>query len=205
MTYYATSGDTIDEKIYVRYARDYHYEIYKKYREDEFEWHNRLSEIKDELNGHIKRYDINSINYWDTLTTELGRYDFKAKGFSYKSLSPTTYISYRSPRGYSSDMKSVRLFFENSGDFNFLPYPEDTAKKFVQDRKDKYGDIDREVFTIVHFTLLPVKSKESQAVLNAVGANPYYYNLVARINKIEVYEDKERIMEMGLLTKTPSK
>ena len=61
------------------------------------------------------------------------------------------------------------------------------------------------MFTIVHFTLLPVKSKESQAVLNAVGANPYYYNLVARINKIEVYEDKERIMEMGLLTKTPSK
>jgi hypothetical protein len=204
VAYFSMTGKKPDNDFYEMYAKYYYPDIYNKYRNDEFEWGEKLKEIKNEFNEKVKNYDIKT-KYFIITRQELGKYDFDNNGFVCKFFNKDTYFSIRAtsdPLLYwtqVSEIKLVNLFFINPDDFNFLPYEKESANEFIKSRKNKYtGDVDREVKVIVHFTLVPIQDKNAQKILSNISLPSLKssYNLVAKIESIEVYKNDEEKMDV---------
>jgi len=208
IAYYSMISSIPDEDFYEIYAKYYYPDVYQKYHNDEFVWNDKLNKIKSEFNEKIKSYDITSNRYFIATTQELGKYDFENNGFVCRFFTKDSYFSLRATQNpflywrQEEEIKLVNLFFLNPNDFNFLPYDKDLANEFIKSRKDKYtGYVDRKVTVVIHFTLMPLKDKNVQKVLSNISLPSLkkHYNLVAKIETVEVYKNDEE--KMGSLVK----
>ena len=198
--YYLKSGNLkLTDDEYLAYCKDFKTDIYNKYQDDEFEWHDQFINIKKDLDDQIANYDASRNSFKIVTNTEFDKYDFSKNGFPCKPLKLTTYFHF-SPTHYES--KEIKLFFINTDDFNFFPYSQGDAKAFTERRKDRYGTIDRSVVVAIHVNLVPTNSVEYNKLVNKISVDPSEsYILVGKINTIEVFENDSSLNAMGILVK----
>lgn len=208
VAYFSMTGKKPDNDFYEMYAKYYYPDVYQKYHNDEFVWNDELNKIKKEFDEKVKNYDITTTKYFIITEQELGKYDFDNNGFVCKFFTKDTYFSLRAtfdPLLYwtqEREIKLVNLFFLNPNDFNFLPYEKESANEFIKSRKDKYtGYINRRVKVVVHFVLVPLGDRNVQKFLSNISLPSLrnHYNLVAKIESVEIYKDGEE--KMGVLVK----
>jgi len=140
--------------------RDYQ-QKYRKVRNDEFELEDAkkwaLEKFKQKL-AKVKPIDKDTEYHIYLGGVKFGKYDFKEKKFPLtNALEENSYMQYRGKGKVVNPYRSSKLMFENaSAEVNYIPMEKADAKKFLKSRKNKYGNVDRDliahyVYTITSF------------------------------------------------------
>lgn len=198
-------GNVTDKQV-KEYLYLFENKEYNRIREDEFEFYERVNQTKEML----LRKAVNTV-FSDTLKFELiidlDSYNFEKQGFSfnwgynknplimsdkYESMSSETLDKEK------VDLTAIKLLFENSDDFDFLPLNKENANYFIKHRKDKEGNVNRAVSLFIHFVINGIEEFEidpeyfsNYSTLRRFGA-PFYngQQFSCKILKVSVFEGK---------------
>ena len=131
---------------------------YQKVRNDEFELDDAkkwaFDKFKQKL-SRIKPIDKDAEFHLYLSGVEFGKYDFRGKKFPLlNALEEGTYMRYGGRGKIVERWRGAKLVFENAtSEINYLPMEKEEAKKFVRSRKDKYGNIDRNLAAHYVYTI----------------------------------------------------
>ena len=204
--YLKGSNTKITDAEYLNYAKVVERDTYDKYRNDEFEWEEQFGKLKNKFNESITNADLET-TYTVVTAVEFGDYNFTNEGFPV-SIGEGTFFPFNRITGWSeaSDdsvfTKSLALKLDSFEKYNFFAMPKADAKKFLQGRKNRYGNVDREVSLQISYKLAAFDSKEYKSFKDLALANNYL-PLVGIIEKIEVYDasDRNKVKKISELVK----
>lgn len=131
---------------------------YRKVRNDEFELDDAkkwaFEKFKQKLEK-VKPIDKNAEYHLYLGGVKFGKYDFKEKRFPLTgALEEGSYMQYRGKGKIVHYYNRSKLIFDNAtSDVNFIPMEKAEAKKFLKSRKDKYGNVDRNLIAHYVYTL----------------------------------------------------
>lgn len=169
-------------------------------KDDEFEWQGKIDVFRKEIAGRVTAIEPTKL-YYIVTGKEVGTYDFKLQGFPL-TVSKGSYFPIRpSDESYRDTNIDISLVFASLDKLGFLPMTPERGKAFTQSRKDKYGDIDRNVTVKITFRFVEPKSKEYKTAATVFG--PTDLVLVGKIEKAEVIEESGSVL--GELTNLPAK
>jgi hypothetical protein len=212
IAYLAQNSKEIDDLDAEAYCDLFYKKDYNKLRNDEFEWPQKLIEMKNELKTVMSNYNVEISSYYISTGGKFGEYDFNNNGFPGEYLDGATFSLERdmwSGVMYSSDvskrLKNKVLILINGNDFNFLDYEKNKAKELISSRKDSLGSIDRRVLLVPEFKLIPNQSKEYLQEIKNIEKKYKGFDeadiLLGKILEVEVYIDAEKPRKMGKLRK----
>lgn len=153
------------------YMKRYRNDIWKRYHEDEFELEDKRTESLSLWRSQVSSFDLGE-SFTLVTSFQIKDYDFEKQQFPLDSISPTTYFRESITWNYTLPA-TIRVFFDNSEIIGDLSMPKDEAKKFLQGRKDRYGNINRDITAVIEFTLQRLKSKNE---------------IIAHIKSVKLYE-----------------
>lgn len=189
----------LSETDYEEYAMTCESKIYKKYRNDEFEWEDQLEQLKTNFNQKIANSSLDT-EYRLVTSIEFGKYDSTRGGYIVelsdgiyfpldsmeKSISDSVLIYYS--KNYESlFFKKIALKLDSLSDYSFIPMEKDTAKDFLQGRKDSRGNVNRTVTIVIRYKLASFDSQEYNNFKDLALSNGFL-PLVGIISDIEVYD-----------------
>lgn len=193
-----------DEKL--DYAKIVESDTYNKYKNDEFEWDEKFSAIKNKLADKINSTDLNAV-YTIVTSVEIGDYNFEKEGFPV-AINEGVYFPFERFSGlwsYGISEKSIlykQSAFKLDGfeKYNFIAMPKAEAKKFLQGRKNSWGDVNRNVTLQITYKIAPFDSKEYKNFANLAKQNDYL-PIVGSIENIEVYDvtNRKNVKKIGNL------
>jgi hypothetical protein len=136
------------QKHVIDYIRAFYPEEWKQLRNDEFLLKERKPEYIEKMKKSVNSYNENEAFTIRTSIT-LGEYDFQSGTFPLEDgLEENSFFyvhfqssSFNRPQSYP---KTFKLFFNNPETVK-LALNKDEARNFVQNRKNRYGIVDREV------------------------------------------------------------
>lgn len=200
--YLKGSNTKLTEEDYLVYAQEFHSETYRKYSNDEFEWHDQFNIIKQKLDEEIANADFDS-TYVVVTSVDLEDYDFTNEGFPV-SIGEGTFIPLGRNDGYKS-FKSIfynrtALGLHNFHRYNFFKFAKDDAKAFLQGRKNSRGEVNRKVTLQITYKIASYDSSEYKSFANWALSNKYL-PVVGIIQSIEVYDaaNKNKVKKIGEL------
>ena len=203
--YLKGSNTKLTEEDYLTYAKGFHSETYKKYSNDEFEWHDQFNIIKQKCNEEIANADFDS-TYVIVTSIEFGDYDFTNEGFPV-SIGEGTFIPLGNNSGYYKANNYNSIFMNTSAlnlhdfhKYNFFKFAKDDAKAFLQGRKNSRGNVNREVNLQITYKIASHDSAEYKNFANLALSNGYL-PVVGIIQSIEVYDaaNKNKVKKIGEL------
>lgn len=172
------------------YLRRNYRSKWSKVREDEFELNDAKEWAFNQLKKKLeKAKPINKDDkYHMYVNVRFGKYDFKSRSFPVEALTPNSYMSYRGKGEFVSSYSSSKLTFENANEaVNFIPMKKEDAKKFIQSRKDRYGNIDRDI--VAHYTYKITNVAEADEFTS--DGRPMTLNFTGKLESVE-FMDKKR-------------
>ena len=190
----------------LNYAKVFENRIYEQYKNDEFEWDDQFTTIKQNLQKKIEEADLTSV-YTVVTGVEFGDYNFTDEGFPV-SIGEGTFFPFERPyywfeaaRG-SIFLDRIALKLDSLNKYNFIAMPKADAKAFLQGRKSGSGYVNREVTLEITYKIASFDSKEYKAFKDLALDNDYL-PIVGIVEKIKVYDttDSNNIKEIGELIK----
>lgn len=197
----------ISEEEYLNYAIAMQTSTYTKYINDEFEWHDQFQILKGKFDESIAAADFSS-TYQIVTNVNFGDYDFDKEGFPIiieaGSFFPLGLATTKS-RHLDSDSvfrKQIAFKLDSFEDYNFFAMPKDTARTFLQGRKNRYGEVNRALTLQINYKIAAYDSPEYKN-FEKIALNNNYLPVVGIIESIVVYDtsNKNDIKELGKLTK----
>ena len=214
--YLSKIGDKELEEAYILlYPNDY-----EANEKDESKKTEDLKKVKGTLQKTITQAKEGTHEYSLMLEGRLGDYDKENRGFKCVFISSHNFMDIGPLSGEAnlSDAKDntnsviakallfnkinkIKLFFSNTEEYNFLKYPAEKAERF--NKSDKDSSDPREVFIVIDVVILPGAEGKSRNKLNSImkdiviQSEESNYFMLARIKKIEVYENFSMQNKMG--------
>lgn len=173
------------------------YKDWQQFHEDEFEWEdhkaNDVKAIQDEISS-FKNYKEKKC--YAVTSAEFGKYDFEKEGYPV-DIAEGVYFQLDKP--YNSDatyeerkaIPDMALWLVDFSKYNFFPMSKDKAKTFQTERKDRYGDVNRKIILVIHYSIedfISTKYKGIEKSFEKSGYTP----VVANISSIEIYDEKNK-------------
>lgn len=186
------------------YAKSFETATYQKYRNDEFEWDEQFSNIKQSLKTKIAEADMHS-TYTIVTTLEFGDFDFTNEGFPI-TINAGTFFPFNYFNNWV-DFKRTSLFYkrialklDSFDKYNFFAMPKDEAKAFLQGRKNSYGTVNRKVTLQINYKIAAFDSDEYNNFKDLALSNNYL-PIVGIIENIDVYDtsNTKNIKKIGEL------
>lgn len=202
--YFNMNNTLLTEEEYLNYAKVFKQGTYRQYHNDEFEWEEKYSAIKQELDTMISKADFDAV-YSVVSNIELGDYDFTNEGYSV-SFDPNSFFpifkdEYAGYAQYASSGsvfgKIIAIIIDSLETYSILPMPKEEAKAFLQGRKDKNGKVNRSVTMQINYKIVRNNSLTTNSVFDR-----YYIPIVGVVESIEIYDtsDSQNIKKIGELT-----
>lgn len=195
---YLNLSDTkITDEMYLDYAKTVEKETYEKYKNDEFEWHDKFEEIKANFNKNVETANVDG-KFIIMTTVEIGDYDFTKEGYPFtinkdvffpmpNVVEETRRYNIAKTALFRTD---IALKLKDLEKYNFLPMPKDQAKTFLQARKSSSGYINRKVSIVCHYEISDFNSKEYKDFEKICGKK--YLPLMGTISSAEIYDNTVR-------------
>ena len=204
--YLKGSKTSLTEEDYLNYAKAIEYNVYKKYINDEFEWHDQFQILKKNFDTAIANADLDA-TYTVVTNVEFGDFDFTKEGFPVSigagTFFPlgTTDTYWESSRG-SMFKKEAALKLDSFEQYNFFAMPKDQAKTFLQGRKYSSGSVNRRITLQITYKIASYDSTEYKSFAELALANDYL-PIVGLIESIEVFDtaNSKDIKKIGTLIK----
>lgn len=172
------------------YLKNNYRSKWERVRNDEFELDDAKSWAFEQLKKKLAKAEPirKDAEYHLYLTSKIEKYDFKAKSFPVNALSENSYMRYRGKGVFVDAYRDSKLLFENaSTSINFIPMEKAAAKKFIQSRKNKYGDINRQI--IAHYVYTITDYMEDREFTS--DGSPMTIKFMAKLKAVE-FMDKSR-------------
>jgi hypothetical protein len=173
------------------YIRDFYYDVYRQYSNNEFEWYDKLEQYKTELSQKSANQDLN-VPYVIVTGVNFGNYDFNRNGFpvtieegTFFPLVHTNNIMY---------LNRIGLFLADFYKYNFFLMDSNASNDFVRSRTAAGGSVNREVRLIIYFNIMNFSSPEYINISS--GMNRNYIPVGGTINRIEVYDNTIKISDL---------
>lgn len=155
--YAAGTNLTLNENQKMFLIKNDFYKDWQQFHEDEFEWEDHKTKdvkaIQDEINT-FKNYKEKK--YYAVTSAEFGKYDFEKEGYPV-DIAEGIYFQLDKPFiGVYEERNSITdmaLWLVDFSKYNFFPMSKDKAKTFQTERKNRYGDIDRKIILVIHYTV----------------------------------------------------
>lgn len=201
-----TNADLTNE--YLPYAKTIENDVWEKYHNDPFEWDEKFAECKKNFDSKVENVNLEQ-EYVLSTVIELGDFDFENLGykvsipegtyFPMKKVSTTGSWTDAYPGDDSYFINNIGLKIQDLTKYNFVPMSKDDGKKFLQSRKNSYGNINSKVTIFFKYKLASFDSKEYNEFAAAI-ANEGRIPLVGIIQgSIEVLDDKNNYAKIGEL------
>ena len=190
--YLKGSNTKITEDDYLIYAKGFERDTYNKYKNDEFEWHDKFQILKQNLDKKIAAADL-TLSYTVVTGVDFGEGTFFPLGYN---------DSYYEAKRGSVFNSQTALKLDGFHKYNFIKLPKDEAKTFLQSRKDRYGNVDRSLTLQITYKIASYDSKEYKDFANLALSNNYI-PVVGIIENIDVYDanDSRNVKKLGTLIK----
>jgi hypothetical protein len=190
-TYINGTNPDLTDDLVTNYILDNYYDVYTKYHNNEFQWHDKLDSYRDEIIKKAKEVPPDN-EYVIALDISFGNYDFKNNGFSVK-INDGTFIPFQSNK--YRYMNYVGLYLKEFTKYNFIAMDKDTANVYISSHTSKGENVNRTVTLLIYFKIAQDWNTEEYA--NISNNNNKYYWVFGNIEKINVYDDNT---EVGSLT-----
>ncbi|MDX1928825.1 MAG: DUF4852 domain-containing protein [Pirellulaceae bacterium] len=149
-------------------------DVWNRYRNDEFEMVGKRKETIAMMKQSIDSFDLEE--YFDIRTsTRFRNYDFDSKCFPIDALTEKSYF-YASSYPNGGFPSTIEVFMRNPKVVNKFDMGESQAKEFLRTRKDRNGDINRNVYL--------------KLSVRIVKAKPGPNELIAEIMNYRIYADE---------------
>ena len=196
-TYASGENLTLNENQKMFLIKQFFSEDWRQFHEDEFEWEdhkvNDVKAIQDEINTFNNYKDK---KYYLVTSAEFGKYDFEKEGYPVE-IAEGIYFPLERPYnslatyGEKESIPSMALWLNDFSKYNFFPMSKDKAKTFQTERKDRYGDINRKIILVIHYSVEDFNSKQYKEIEKNF-ANSGYTPVVGNITSIEIYNEKNK-------------
>lgn len=204
--YIKGSKTTLTSSEELDYAKSFERAIYDKYNNDEFEWDEQFTTIKQSLKNKIDQADLDS-TYTIVTSVEFGDYDFTNEGFPV-SIGEGTFFPFEHFDNWTSITsgstldKKIALKLDSFEKYNFLAMPKAEGKAFLQSRKSNSGYVNRDITLQITYKIAKFDSKEYKAFKDLALSNDYL-PIVGIIENIEAYDatNSRNVKKIGELTK----
>lgn len=162
---------------------------YNKYKNDEFEWASIVKKYKTLLEEKIATNDISNKTFTIVTGADFGQYNSEKQGYEITLKNGTFFPvgnSYELYQQSKDSFQQIGFVPKGFSEYNIIPMELEKAKKFLESRKNKYGNIDRSVKLLINFSsLLDCGSDEYKKVVGNWRSN--YFYVVGVVESIEVY------------------
>lgn len=155
--YFKLDTSLSPEDVVDGYIEKYRPEVWRKYRNDEFEMESKRTETVSMLKEKIEKSDLATIFTINT-SLEFGEYDFKEQKFALKPFEESSYFSV--DYCCNSLPRNIYVFFNNANIIDGIPMLKDKAKAFLNSRKESYGSVNRKVYAKIDVLLKDSPSRE---------------------------------------------
>ena len=136
-------------------------EKYTRLKNDEFEWGDAVKEAKEnfaKISEQYKNYSKDK-TFVSLLSAEFGEYNFEKEAFPIERfISSNSYVnigdssSINSSSHGSNNVCCSKLVFDNvNEEKHFIKMPKEEAKGFLKGKKDKWGNIKRQIGVDIEF------------------------------------------------------
>ena len=129
----------------------YNKELYRKYKDDEFEYGDILNKATKELADKISTIKFGDIYALGLSYVDLKDYDFEKGGFPIELKGYTDWLTV-SMVGTPGNTE-VSVYFQNYTEHTFLPMDKERAKALIASRKDSYGSVNRNIFVRLYVSI----------------------------------------------------
>lgn len=153
------------------YMQVFRPDVWKRYHNDEFELRAKRKETMALMASTIERFPLDEAFVLRTTTT-FGTYDFDKQEYPLAGWNETSYFyEYGYPHG---DFPSnIRVFFKNPQALKAVPMAEDAAREFLKLRKDRYGNVNRQLNVVLYVRVIEVKTPPADLLAEIQGGRIY--------------------------------
>ncbi len=152
------------------YMQMYRPTVWQKSHGDEFELEDKRKETVNILEKKISEMEL-AKNFTIKTILQFGNYDFTKGAYDFTPFTGSIYY-HVDKCCYNGITNSINIFFDNGDIVNGLIMPKDQAKAFLAKRKDKYGSVNRNVFSVINFTMK--ESTEENKIIGHVTSVSVY-------------------------------
>lgn len=145
------------EEMVDSYMETFRPEIYRRYKDDEFEGPAKRKETIELMKKDAAEPWLEA-EFTVRTHAEFGEYDFKRQAFDFHPLSEGTYF----PVHHCCNQLPGQLdvYLSNTGIIDGIPMPKDEAKQFLETMKSSWG-LSREVTLEFRFKLIGLKGRNA--------------------------------------------
>lgn len=185
LVYYYKSANVSNEKLQEEYLYRFLPALFKRSKNDEFEYQNSLGIAKNNLEKLSHKLDT-ATEFEMYSKFKIGNYNFEQLGFPIDE-NELNIIMLKQVNSILSNSKADYLplvtVFENFDSFKFLEVDKVIANTLIKRKKDKYGKIDRNLYARITYKISTENYNEE--IKNF--SNEYRY-IIGIITSIEFYE-----------------
>jgi len=181
-----TANTVPDDSETAAYVHDYYRSVYDQSKDNEFEWHDKLEQYRNELTKARDSVDL-ATEYRIMAGVKFGEYDFERGGFPLE-LKPGQYYRLQPEKtDWTRKMKEVDIMLSNTGEVNFFKIDKDKAKELVSRvnaLKDDLGNVTREVRVVFHYKAVDSSDNAYQLIRSRYTTENYL--IVGKIDRVEI-------------------
>lgn len=204
--YLKGTNTKLTDEEYLNYAKVVETDTYNKYKNDEFEWDEQFTLLKQKFDKLISDADLSSV-YTIVTSVDFGDYDFTNEGFPVSIGEGTffpldTFWNSWDATKDSVFRKEIAFKLDSFNTYNFFAMPKSEAKTFLQGRKSSSGKVNRTVTLQITYKIAAFDSKEFKSFKDIALSNDYL-PIVGIIEKIEVFDasNSKNVKKIGELIK----
>lgn len=165
-------NESLDHEANVdSYMQVFRPDVWNRYHNDEFELLEKRKETLGLMAAEIKRFSLEQAFVVRTTTT-FGTYDFAKQQYPIAGWNETSYF-YESGYPHADFAGTIRVFFENPQAVVGIPMTAAAAREFLRGRKDRYGNIDRNVSVVLSVRILKFKDAPQDLLAEIQGGRIY--------------------------------
>lgn len=153
------------------YMRDFRKDVWEKYNKDEFEIGAKKAETIKMMQSAAAKVDL-ADPFIIRTGLAFGEYNFENNSFELKPFEEGSYF----PSNCNCYTSAIKVFFENPDLVDGIKMPTDQAKAFLAARKDKWGNVNRQVVAELKVVIVKADAK----------------GLIGKLTNVRLFEDQKR-------------
>lgn len=143
------------------YMQAFRYDVYKAYRNDEFQFRKKLSETVEMMKEAAERFSLDAEMTLNVRLT-LGNYNFDKQEFPIIEMNSSNYWYKNCPYHRGNLPSSYSVHLTNKSLIRSLPMSEWNAEAFIIARKSRYGDVNRTIEGVIRFKILKLRDEANE-------------------------------------------
>ena len=134
--------------------------VWKRYRNDEFQLAKKRAEALRIFRERVDDFDLNQ-DFVIRANLTIGKYDFKRSAFPIEEATERHYWHEHRYTG-SEFPDDINVFFKNPELIGYVRVPPDAAERFLSTRKNRRGDVNRQVFANIRIRVCSMKNERNE-------------------------------------------